>query len=58
MPAFGDVLSAARTIDMPDLVKLFRLESVGGFARLLQIVFTKPYGFEVTPTDRLFRRIC
>jgi hypothetical protein len=57
MPAFGDALSAGQIFDMPDLVKLFRLENVGGFARLLQTVFTTSYGFAVTPTARLFRRI-
>jgi hypothetical protein len=57
MPAFGDVLSAGQIVDMPDLVKLFRLENVSGFAGLLQSVFTTSYGLKVTPTARLFRLI-
>jgi hypothetical protein len=57
MPAFGDVLSAAQIVNMPDLVNIFRLENVSGFARILQVVFTTSYGFAVTPTARHFRRL-
>lgn len=57
MPASGDVLSEAQIVDIPDMVKLFRLENVSGFARILQVVFTASYGFSVTPTALLFRLI-
>jgi hypothetical protein len=48
MPAFGDVLIAAQIVDMPDLVKLSRLENVSGFAESC-----KSYAPRLTPAQSL-----